>query len=60
MNSNVFNPVEHAAAILEAIDGNQRLLSELLPSFLPTWIDCYGKSYCSALVAALTTPQGQG
>jgi hypothetical protein len=33
------DPTEHAAAILEAVDGDLRLLQELLPNFVSIWTD---------------------
>jgi hypothetical protein len=53
------DPTEHAAAILEAVEGDLRLLRELLPSLLPTWVDHYGTAYCGRLIATLTTAQGE-
>jgi hypothetical protein len=44
MHANL-NPYEHAASILENLDGDMRLLEELLPFFTPVWTDWYGPAY---------------
>jgi hypothetical protein len=41
------------------VEGDLRLLRELLPSLLPTWVDHYGTAYCGRLIATLTTAQGE-
>jgi hypothetical protein len=58
MHANL-NPYEHAASILENLDGDMPLLEELLPFFTPVWTDWYGPAYCSALVSALMASRGE-
>jgi hypothetical protein len=53
------DPVSHAAAILDNLDGDLRLMARLLPIFTPAWTDWYGPAYCSALVSALMASRGE-
>lgn len=59
MRSKFPDPAEHAAAIVEALDGNLPLLKEMLPSFVVVWREEYGIDYCARLLAAINTPAGE-
>jgi hypothetical protein len=49
------DPVCHAAAILDNLDGDLLLMAQLLPIFTPMWLDWYGEDYACRLAALLTS-----